>query len=209
MIKFLKKVRIKSKYGMFWHGVSHTFGRKGIVIYPYYLVQEVADEIDLPDFRGDIDEYTFDFMSPADLETIEEIEEFRGKKALFHERLNEGHKCLCAKHQGQIVAHSWLDLKQCRFLEPLFALNEREAYLYDMYTLKSYRGKNLAPYLRFKSYEVLKELGRDTFYSISESLNAPAVKFKKKLNAKFLGLYLWIDLFKKWKRTIRIKEYKT
>ena len=52
-------------------------------------------------------------------------------------------------------------------------------------------------------------MGRDTFYSISECFNAPAVKFKKKLNVKFLGLYVLFDLFRKWRWIPKIKNYKT
>ena len=72
---------------------------------------------------------------------------------------------------------------------------------------KPYRGKNLAPYLRYKSYEMLKEMGRDKLYSISEYFNSPAVKFKQKLNAKKLKIILFINLFNKFSRCFTVKTY--
>jgi len=189
------------------HTISHKIGQKGIRI--YYLIQEGANPVSLPGFKGNIEEFTFDFIDPADLETVEENNEFKGKKDDFQKKLDNGYKCFCAKHQGQIVAYSWFDFEECRFIDPLFKLNKSEAYLFDLYTLESYRGKNIAPYLRSEGYKALNGMGKDTFYSISECFNAPAVKFKNKLNAKFLGTYLLIDLFRKWKWNLKIKEYKT
>lgn len=205
MGSLLKKIRSKRKHGLLLHSILHMFGRKGIRIYPYYLIKEKTDVANLPAIRGNIEEYASDFLDSRDLDTLEQNDEFKGKKAEFQKRLDKGNKCVCLKHQGQIVAHSWFHLEECRFIDSLFELNEDEAYLFDMYTLKSYRGKNIAPFLRYKSYEALKNMGRDSLYSISEIFNAPAVKFKKKLNAEFLGSYLLIDLFRKWKWNLRIK----
>jgi hypothetical protein len=76
-----------------------------------------------------------------------------------------------------------------------------------MYTRDSYRGKNLAPYLRYKSYEMLKQIGRDKLYSVSDYFNSPAVKFKKKLNTKKIKLILFIQLFNKLHWTFTLKSY--
>lgn len=208
MAGLLKKIQAKRKHGLFWFSVTHVLGRKGIRIYPYYLLREGMDTFDLPEVKGDIDEYTFDFLDRSDLETLEENDQFKGLKNEFKKRFEKGHKCFCAKYRGQIVACTWFDFEQCQFLDPLFELSKNETCLFGMYTAESHRGKNIAPYLRYRSYEALRKMGRDTFYSISESLNAPAVKFKKKLNAKFLGHYLLIDLFRKWKWNLKIREYK-
>jgi len=209
MANLLKKIQSKRKQGLFLYALTHVFGRKGIRIYPYYVVQEGADAVDLPEFKGYIGDYTFDYLELSELETLEENDEFKDKKSGFQRRLDKGHKCFCAKYRGQVVAYTWFDFKQCQFLDPLFTLRENEACLFDMYTLESHRGKNIAPYLRYRSYEALRKMGKDTFYSVTESLNAPAVKFKKKLNAKLLGHYLMIDLFRKWKWNLKIRKYKS
>jgi len=210
MTGLIKKIKSKRQHGLFLLAVTHWFGRKGIRFFPYYLVREGGMAVDLPEFKDNIEEYTFDSMDPADLETLETTDdEFKGKKDSFQRRLDKGKKCFCAKHQGQIVAYTWFDFEECRFLDTLFKLKAHEAYLFDMYTLKSYRGKNIAPYLRYRSYGALRDMGKDTFFSYSEALNAPAVKFKKKLNAQFLGLYVMIDLFRRRKWNLKIKDCKS
>ncbi|MFC2164289.1 GNAT family N-acetyltransferase [Acidobacteriota bacterium] len=205
MVSLLKKIRSKHKHGLLAHTLSHKIGQKGLRIYPYYLIQERKDTDDPPDIKDNIEEYTFQFMVPEDIEILPESEELSRSKSVFRKRLDKGNKCFCAQHHGQIVAYTWFDFEACRFIEPLFNLKENEAYLFDMYTLKSHRGKNIAPHLRYKSYEALNEMGRDTFFSISEYFNAPAIKFKKKLNAKFLGTYIMFDLYRKWKGNLRIR----
>jgi hypothetical protein len=86
-------------------------------------------------------------------------------------------------------------------------LKSNEAYLTDMFTVEGFRGKNLAPFLRYKSYEMLKEMGRDTFYSISISFNTPAVRYKEKLEAKKVNLILLIQLFRKFHTIIKLKTF--
>ena len=123
--------------------------------------------------------------------------------------LKEGKKCYGAKYKGQIVAFTWVSLDESNYEWHKLQLKENEAYLFDMHTAKAFRGKNIAPYLRYQSYRVLKNMGRNKFYSISQFFNTPSKKFKKKLNAKFLGLHLTIRLFKKYKWNWKLKDYKT
>jgi hypothetical protein len=73
--------------------------------------------------------------------------------------------------------------------------------------MESHRGKNLAPYLRYKSYEILKELGRDKIYSASDSFNSPAIRFKEKLNAKKLKLILFVKIFNRIQWSFTLKSY--
>ena len=89
----------------------------------------------------------------------------------------------------------------------LFKLKDNEALLVNMYTFQSFRGKNLAPYLRYHSYEFLNKQGRDTFYSISDYFNKSSIKFKEKLKAKPLKLYFHIILFKKYHWDFLLKKY--
>ena len=71
----------------------------------------------------------------------------------------------------------------------------------------SYRGKGIAPYIRYQLYKELTKLGRNKLYSISDFFNAPAIKFKKKLNAKSHKLILFIEIFNKWRFSLLIKKY--
>jgi len=112
-------------------------------------------------------------------------------------QLSNGHKCLGIKNNGKIVGFTW-----CRFdvfdYPPSkgFPLMKDEAYLYDMYILKDCRGSNLAPLLRYSLYQELAIIGRTVLYSFSIITNKPAIRFKKKLEAKIVTLRLYIKLGK-------------
>ena len=75
-----------------------------------------------------------------------------------------------------------------------YELGPGEAYLYDAFIAPDFRGRSLAPYMRAESYKHLRRVGRHTFYSISDYFNSPAIKFKEKLNAEAIRLYLQIKL---------------
>jgi hypothetical protein len=76
-----------------------------------------------------------------------------------------------------------------------------------MYTFEAYRGKNLAPYLRYHSYKLLEDQGIDKLYSISAYFNKSSLKFKQKLNAQHLQLLLHVGLFKRFHWNYTLKTY--
>ena len=78
--------------------------------------------------------------------------------------------------------------------------------LFDAYTLDSFRGKGIAPYIRYQLYKELEKTGRMTLYSISERFNLSSIRFKKKLNARLVGQGLCVVLFKKWRFSTRLKK---
>ncbi len=88
-----------------------------------------------------------------------------------------------------------------------FPLKNDEAYLFRARTMNAYRGKNLAPFLRYELYKKFAEMGYNQFYSITEYFNAPAAKFKKKLNAQNIKLCFYLGLFHKRLFNVTIKEY--
>ena len=98
--------------------------------------------------------------------------------------LDAGEKCIGLKHKDEIACFMWMNFTEFSYKSTIVHLKSNEAYLWFMYTMESYRGKNLAPYLRYKSYKILEEMGRNRLYSISDYFNSPAVRFKKKLNTE-------------------------
>ena len=76
-----------------------------------------------------------------------------------------------------------------------------------MRTFQSYRGKNLAPFLRYKMYEYLAQKGRTVFYSTTELFNPASMKFKRKLGAKRKKLCVSICFFKKYPLNLILKKY--
>lgn len=120
---------------------------------------------------------------------------------------DEGQICVGLKHNNDIAAYMFIRQKDYYFRRRKFNLYDNEAYMHSIYTFESYRGKNLAPYLRYHCYKLAKEQAMDTTYSISEYFNRSTIKFKKKLNSKHLTLFLSIVLFKKYYWNFTLRKY--
>lgn len=203
---FFKKIKNKFRYGLFLQVVTKQLNKIGIRFFPYYWVQEGINSTDMPEIKGNSSDFTVGFL---------EVEEIKNRginpwgdsvdKQL--EDLTAGKKCLGLKYKDEIASFMWISLNECSFEPALILLKEDEAYLSHMYTMESFRGKNLAPYLRYKCYEFLKKMGRDKIYSTTEYFNPSASRYKEKLNAKKIKLVLYIEIFKKLKCSIILKRY--
>lgn len=204
----LKKIRDKFRYGLIFLVIRDYLKKLGIEITPFYWTKEtIPDKIQV-NLEDDLNNYEFSFFGPEEIKAICNLPE----RKFFNEEhitkmFNKGKKCYGAKYKGEIAAFTWFDLEESDTRFYPTTMKNNEAYLFDLYVLKAFRGKNLAPVLRYKIYAILKELGRDTCYSATESFNTPSMKFKKKLNAQNVFLGLYINLFRKYKTRWILKKY--
>jgi hypothetical protein len=203
---FWQKVRIKVRYGMIVNVIRRQILRIGIEISPYYLFIEGAEKSAVPVIKGLESDYSAGIFLQEDMKCMENNGTGYSSED-FLDFLRAGQKCIGIKHKGEIAAFMWINFSELKYKSFRMQLKSNEVYLWNMYTMDAFRGKNLAPYLRYKSYETLHEMGKDIFYSISEYFNTPAIKFKLKLNARILKLSLYIRLFKKFERNFTLKSY--
>jgi len=204
----LKKISEKFRYGLIWLLLRDYLMKVGIEITPFYWMKEAIPENIPAKLDGNSDDYEFSFFGAEEIKIINTLpeREYMGKKIII-EKFHKGKKCYGVKYKGKIAAFTWFDFDEgCGRLYPV-KIKDNEVYLFDMYVLKDFRGKNIAPVLRYKSYEVLKEMGREICYSITECFNTPSVKFKEKLNAQFLLMGLHIRLFNKYRKNWILKRY--
>ena len=188
-------------------GIRYLLRGIGIDLSPFYLFQEGINFTEMPEIKGINQEYSFELMGPGDMKAIGAINYYGYSEEKLLKLLESGEQCLGIKHNDEIAAFMWVKFDELNFKLTHIKLKSNEAYLWFMYTRESYRGNNLAPYLRYKSYKMLKEMGREKLYSISDVFNSPAVIFKKKLNAKKIKLILFVQLFKKIQRSYTLKSY--
>ena len=203
----LKKIRLKIRYGLTLQVIRNQLFKIGIEFSPYYLFQEGINVTEIPEIKGMDTDYSSELLKPEDMKTIGAINYAGFSEDKLLALLKTGELCLGIKHNNEIAAFMWVNFTELKYKSTTIHLKEDEAYLWFMYTRESYRGKNLAPFLRYKSYEMLKEMGRDKLYSISDYFNSPAVAFKKKLNAKKLKLILFVQFFNKLYRSFIIKSH--
>jgi hypothetical protein len=205
-VSLFKKILIKVRYGLTFQSIRYQLIKIGIEFSPYYLFQEGINVTDVPQIKGTDADYSCELLKYEDMKILGAINYASFSEEKLLTMLNAGEKCIGIKHNGEIAAFMWINFSELNYKSTLIHLKSNEAYLWFMYTLESYRGQNLAPYLRYKSYEILKEMGVDKLYSISDYFNSPAVKFKKKLNAKRLKLILFVQLFKRVRRSYILKS---
>lgn len=207
-ISVLNKIRSKFHYGLALHTIRLKLIPVGIDISPYYWFREGIDVSKPPEIHDIESNYSFEILGPGDMTEIEQLDMGWSRSSDRLKALEEGReKCICIKHNEKIAAFMWINLTEFRFKSTVIPMKSNEAYLTDMYVADSYRGKNLAPYLRYKSYELLRKMGRDVLYSISIYFNAPAIKFKEKLNAKKVRLVFLLRFFDSIQLSFTIKRY--
>ena len=211
-MNIIKKIRNKYSNGQLIEAIVWKLNKTplyplrkiGLEVIPFYLYEEGLFGGIWKGHKDDFDEYEIGFLNPQDMKEIAALSrgDWSSEEKLLA-RFNEGQKCFGVKYQGKIVAFTWSNFESCH--DPLykFPLRDDEAYLWDAFTVPSFRGKGIAPYLRFRFYKELETLGRNKSYSISLYFNKPAINFKKKLNAR--PILLGINLASPRKRYLSLK----
>ncbi|MCK5013067.1 MAG: GNAT family N-acetyltransferase [Candidatus Omnitrophica bacterium] len=207
-----QKILKKFRYGLVMMVIRSRLTRFNIDISPYHWSLEADPERQPPEIPGHFDDYSFEFFGAKEMEMIgPRVSNQNTPVAEMLERLDQGLVCFGAKYKGEIAAFTWARLYDVdnRFLS--VKLKPNEAYLFDTHTMKAFRGKNLAAYLRARTFRAFGEkMGKDTFYSLHISFNKSSTRFKQKLNVKTLRTGLYIGLFNKyhWNITLRDNEKK-
>ena len=206
-ISLMKKILIRVRYGLTLQTIRSILMKIGIEFTPFYIFQEGVYTMDNPEIHGTITDFSIEILESSDMKILGNVYVGFSEKG-FLALLEAGEKCIGLKHKDELAAFMWINFKELRYKATVINLKSNEAYLWFMHTMESYRGKNLAPYLRYKSYEMLKEMDRNVLYSISDCFNSPAVRFKEKLNAKKREIILFIKLFNLISWCFTLKSYK-
>jgi len=176
-------------------------------VIPYYLMKEYLldeDELDIQPRLGPLD---VELLGVSDIETLMDDPEILEEKEELLQRFQDGCLCLGLKHEGKVAAFCWCDPECFQFKKIKYKLKENEAYLFDIRTFQAYRGKNLAPFLRYQLYKHLTQKGLTDFYSLTMMLNTSSGRFKRKLGAKTYKLCVYVCFFNKFYMNIPIKTY--
>ncbi len=181
--------------------------RFGVDINPFWIEREGLDLCKTePQIRDDSSDYS---LTPIGLDRLYELFDHTGWNPQSIERYNDlDFIALGLFRNEDLAALTMVRFKQFELGSKQVHLKDDEAYLENMYTYEKYRGRKLAPYLRFKCYEYLAAEGIRNCFSVTECLNRASRRFKAKLNTQHAALYLSLGLFKKYKRTYLLKRYR-
>ena len=180
------------RYGLWMQRIIRQLRRVGLDINLYYLIREGAQthEVVWPDLAVD---FPSELIAPEDLSAVAAFTDWVTVKGL-QDRLDKGHLGVVLKHGDQVAGYAWADFDEVNDVDCNYVLQPGEVYLYDAFIAPDYRGHGLAPYLRFECYKRLRSAGKHTFYSISNYFNRPAIRFKQKLQAEIIRLYLQLKV---------------
>lgn len=201
----LKKLRNRAKNGLLLHTFRNGLALLGLDFEPYWIYREGLDLGPEPSIKDDSNLYS---MQKIDDQVI------RDRFALMGWNTGELEFILSLEHfsfglyrESELTAFMIGWINQYAFKNKLFALKPNEAYLDSMFTFDEFRGRNLAPFLRYKSYEILAAEGYTECFSITQYFNKSSRRFKEKLNGYPTGLFLYFNLFKRFSRSLKLKEY--
>ena len=185
--------------------IRNNLAKIGFDFMPYFW--EIGSiDIEPPRIRDDESKYQLSVFGEEEITFIKNNVIGIAHKNLMND-LKNGDTCLGIKNEEEISVYSFIKHQTFSFRGRKFEIKPLEGYIHNTYTFEAFRGRNLAPYLRYQSYEHLKAKGIDKYYSISEYFNKPTLKYKKKLNIKPQKLYLSVILFKRWVFNFTLKSY--
>jgi GNAT superfamily N-acetyltransferase len=202
----LKCIATYIKYGLFLHGVRNNLAKIGLDFMPYYYCKSLSSKVNPDQIKTPDLDLKLSIFGKTEINYIKNSILGINDNFLFKD-LNNGVTCVGLKKENDIVAFLFIRSQSFYFRNRLFNLNKNERFFVFMYVYETYRGKGVAPYLRYQCYKLLEKEGGQTFYSICEYLNFSAIKYQKKFNAKPLELCLSIKLFKKNIWNFTLKKY--
>lgn len=195
------------KNGLLIHKILQLLRLAGFVIEPYYLMQEGLFGVVEFETEKNYNNFEFTELGLQDMLALDRFDGRTIRKEILQKRIKQGHKCFALKTEENIAAFTWCNPNEIHHSKPSGRkLKQGEVYLYDAQTHYNFRGQNLAPYLRFKSYKALNAMGFDILYSCSDYFNRPAIRFKHKLNARFLSICMNLNLIGLYKKSWVIKQ---
>lgn len=190
--------------GLFLFTLRNFLTRFGLDIAPYYWESEGLNCKELK-IKGNLSNYKVVHVKAEEIGIMHNIMGLDSEE--LKEEIRNGQLCMGLKYQDEIVAVVFADFNDFTFKKRHFRLNNNQSYILNLYTFDAHRGKNLAPYLRFQCYKVLREKGVDEIFSITSYFNKSSLRANKKMNIKHLKLFLYIGLFKKFHWNYILKEY--
>jgi len=182
--------------------------KKVVKIVPYYLFEQTLTDETALHVTPNLRPLKICLLESSDMKALSSHPEVIESEKDLLERFTNGSICLALTHNETLVAYTWCELNHCRYFPAHdMALKKDEAYIYDARTFKAYRGKNIAPYLRYQLCRCLKKIMRTKIYNYTVAVNPSAVNYTKKLGAKAARLYLGIIFLGRYQFKMLLKNY--
>lgn len=201
----IRMVRNRIKNGLFLFTLTNFLTRFGLDIDPYYWDNEGLEPAKEPIIKDVSNTYEVVHVNADEIGIMHNIMGLDA--AELKKDIQNGQLCMGLKSNDEIVAVVFAKFNDLIYKKRTFELESNQAYILNLYTFESYRGKNLAPYLRYHCYKALKEKGIEKVFCITSYFNKSVLKSNKKLTIKHVSLNLHIGLFKRFHWNYILKKY--
>ncbi|HOE97059.1 MAG TPA: hypothetical protein PLS90_03590 [Candidatus Sumerlaeota bacterium] len=201
-----RKLRDVIRHGLVIQTLLDVLRKAGLEITPYYVMREAVVSPDAAPVAG-LENLRLAWLGPEDAAQVGALPDSKFSEAETRARLARGQRCLGAWVGSELAAFMWVDTGELDFEPCRGPLHPHEAYLFGATTTRARRGHNLVPHLRAELYRALRAEGRTVCYSISYAFNTPALRFKRKLNARCDRLYLYVSLWGLARRNWLLRRY--
>ncbi len=192
--------------GLFLYTLRNFLARFGFNFELYYWDREGLDlsteEVKIKDSENSYEVVNIEPHETGILHNIMGMDSTKLKEDIM-----SGEMCMGLKCKNEIVAVIFVKFNDFLYNKRPIKLKDNQAYIYNLYTFEDYRGKNLAPFLRYQSYLALKERGVDEIFCVTSYLIKSSLKSNKKLGIKHSKLFLHIGLFKRAHWNYKLKSY--
>ncbi len=105
-------------------------------------------------------------------------------------RVDNGHRCFVARHEGRIIYAAWVALGRCYSyaLDRWYELADDEAYGYGAFTVPEFRGNRVHPTVSCHILRLLQDSEYRWVYAFIEPNNRAALRMPKQLGCERVGI---------------------
>ncbi len=210
-MNFIREFKKRYREGLILNTIYDVLKRKNFEVNLFYFMQGNAIDGANLATQPKIEPIEIVHLKPSDMKNLAAKAERDYSEDVMLQMLSEGCICIGIKYKDEIISWGWANLKNAKndLLSISFDLKENEAYILGMRTLSAFKGKGLAPYLRYHTYKYLVETGRTKYYGFIFFSNIPSIRYHRKSNIfKPFKLYMNVKILNKYNRNILLKSYR-
>jgi ribosomal protein S18 acetylase RimI-like enzyme len=135
--------------------------------------------------------YTWTWAGPDEIDFLDRHPEATSPTA-YARRAARGDRCLCIKQGPEVVCYRWVTLRNgcalCGFGPNMeftfFPLKPGQAFTYDLFTYRKYRGRGIATMLNNLLYHILRKEGITEVFGLVSPVNRAALRVHLRLGAQ-------------------------
>jgi GNAT superfamily N-acetyltransferase len=188
------RIRNRFRFGLATQEILDRLARLGLVIYPYFLVEEpVVTRPDADGMHGDLEVRILDRSDAHLVSSVPERPRDEAKVELTMEQAS----CVAVLGDGGLLGYSFFTRgRPTGMAGGVFpeGLPTGWAYLFDMYVRPVARGRGIAAFMRDRVHQMLAAEGVVHSLSITLMFNRSSRRFKAKLGAIERELRLIVQL---------------